>query len=95
MAALVVNLPRPTTTLRLNNMLTAADLEDESSFGDIEEETKVSWLQCLVFCLALCADRDRAKVKCCLVFLGAGSSLGSPLIFCIFYNVSYMPPACA
>ena len=40
-AALVVNLPRPTTTLRLNNMLTASDLEDESSFGDIEEETKV------------------------------------------------------
>eukprot|EP00752_Nemacystus_decipiens_P017920 g16063.t2 len=39
-AALVVNLPRPTTTLRLNNMLTAADLQDESSFGDIEEETK-------------------------------------------------------
>lgn len=45
MAALVVNMPRPTTTLRLNNMLTAGDLEDESSFGDIEEETKVSsWL---------------------------------------------------
>ncbi|CAN0310476.1 unnamed protein product, partial [Scytosiphon promiscuus] len=40
-AALVVQpLPRPTTTLRLNNMLTAADLADESSFGDIEEETK-------------------------------------------------------
>ncbi|CAN0065105.1 unnamed protein product [Ectocarpus sp. 12 AP-2014] len=39
-AALVVNMPRPTTTLRLNNMLTAGDLEDESSFGDIEEETK-------------------------------------------------------
>ncbi len=41
-AALGVSLPRPTTTLRLNNMLTPADLEDESSFGDIEEETKVS-----------------------------------------------------
>lgn len=45
-AALVVQpLPRPTTTLRLNNMLTAADLADESSFGDIEEETKVSLVQ--------------------------------------------------
>ena len=41
-AALGVSLPRPTTTLRLNNMLTPADLQDESSFGDIEEETKVS-----------------------------------------------------
>lgn len=40
-AALGVRMPRATTTLRLNNMLTAADLADESSFGDIEEETKV------------------------------------------------------
>lgn len=47
-AALVVNLPRPTTTLRLNNMLTEDDLKDESSFGDIEEETKVS--QSSIFC---------------------------------------------
>lgn len=37
----VVSLARPTTTLRLNNMLTAGDLEDEPGLGDIEEETKV------------------------------------------------------
>ena len=37
----VVSTARPTTTLRLNNMLTAGDLEDESGLGDIEEETKV------------------------------------------------------
>ncbi|CAN0465552.1 unnamed protein product, partial [Laminaria digitata] len=36
----VVSTARPTTTLRLNNMLTAGDLEDESGLGDIEEETK-------------------------------------------------------
>ncbi|CAM9619885.1 unnamed protein product [Sphacelaria rigidula] len=36
----VVSLARPTTTLRLNNMLTAGDLEDEAGMGDIEEETK-------------------------------------------------------
>ncbi|CAN0176940.1 unnamed protein product [Pylaiella littoralis] len=39
-AALGVRMPRATTTLRLNNMLTAGDLAEEGSFGDIEEETK-------------------------------------------------------
>lgn len=39
----VVNIARPTTTLRLNNMLTSSDLEDEAGLGDIEEETKVSF----------------------------------------------------
>lgn len=47
-AALGVRMPRATTTLRLNNMLTAADLADEGSFGDIEEETKVSCLVIMV-----------------------------------------------
>lgn len=40
----VVSLARPTTTLRLNNMLTAGDLEDEAGMGDIEEETKVRYM---------------------------------------------------
>ncbi|CAM9858846.1 unnamed protein product [Ascophyllum nodosum] len=36
----VVSVARPTTTLRLNNMLTNEDLRDEAGLGDIEEETK-------------------------------------------------------
>lgn len=59
-AALVVNLPRPTTTLRLNNMLTAADLEDESSFGDIEEETKVSFF----FLAKFVASQSHVLIVC-------------------------------
>ena len=45
----VVSTARPTTTLRLNNMLTAGDLEDESGLGDIEEETKVCVCACVFF----------------------------------------------
>ena len=39
----VVSVARPTTTLRLNNMLTNEDLRDEAGLGDIEEETKVNF----------------------------------------------------
>lgn len=42
----VVSMARPTTTLRLNNMLTSGDLEDEAGLGDIEEETKVCFFLC-------------------------------------------------
>lgn len=49
----VVSLARPTCTLRLNNMLTAGDLEDEDGLGGIEEETKVCLFHLLHTCLVL------------------------------------------
>lgn len=49
----VVSVARPTTTLRLNNMLTTGDLEDEAGLGDIEEETKVRVLHAFVESLVL------------------------------------------
>lgn len=45
----VANVSRPTTTLRLNNMLTSSDLQDEPGLGDIEEETKVKYLMILAY----------------------------------------------